>query len=88
MSVPLKFGDEAHTFSFSPACTAPRTVFQLSSGLMDLLNIRFLVAEEDLTSEDLLMGLPVLRHFRIDSKTLLDNIHISIDGMDCTAGEF
>lgn len=87
MSVALKYGDEAQTSSFSRAWTARRIVLKVSSGRMALLNLKFLVADEDLTSEDLLIGLPVLRHLPIDTKTFLENNRSLLDGMDCNAAD-
>lgn len=87
MSVALRLGYEAQIFTFSRTCTAPRTVQKLSSVRMALLNIKFLVAYADLTCEDLLIGLPVLRHLRIDTKTLLEINLSSLDRIDCEIPE-
>lgn len=40
---------------------------------MALSIVLFLVADDDLSGEDLFIGLPILEHLRIDSNTLLEN---------------
>lgn len=37
--------------------------------------------------EDLLIGLPVLQHLHVDTKTLLENNIKSLEGTDCTLPE-
>lgn len=39
---------------------------------MALLNMFLFVADEDTASEDILIGLPILRHLGIESSTLLE----------------
>lgn len=75
---------EAQTFSFSRTWTAPRTILHLASGQLALVNIKFLVADDDLACEDLLIGRPVLHHLQIDTKTLLELSRKSLDGTDCS----
>lgn len=55
----------------------------LSSERMALANITFLVADDDLACEDILIGLPVLENMGIDSCTLLERNRAVIDGTDC-----
>ena len=62
LNVALKTGDEAQSFFVSRTWVAPRTVLQLSSGQLALANVTFLVADDDLACEELIIGLPVLRH--------------------------
>ena len=73
LQVALKTGknDKAQTFRFSRSGMVPRTVLHLSAGQLALINVSFLIADDDLTCEDLLIGLPVLRHLQVDTKTLL-----------------
>lgn len=83
IEVALRQGKNTQSFTFSRSWLAPRLVLHLSSGRMALCNISFLVADDDLACEDLLIGLPVLQHLRIDSKTLLENNRATLDGTDC-----
>ena len=50
---------------------------------MALKNISFLVADDSTTCEDMLIGLPVLQHLRVDTRTLLEDKISSLDGTDC-----
>lgn len=43
----------------------------------------YLIADDDLTTNDLLIGLPVLQHLQIDTKTLLESNRSVLDGTDC-----
>lgn len=49
---------------------------------MSLCKISFLVADDDLTCEDQLIGLLVLHHLPIESKTLLENDGKTLDAID------
>eukprot|EP00737_Agarophyton_chilense_P004416 gb/GEZJ01005548.1/.p1 GENE.gb/GEZJ01005548.1/~~gb/GEZJ01005548.1/.p1 ORF type:complete len:277 (+),score=18.39 gb/GEZJ01005548.1/:1081-1911(+) len=83
LSVALKSGTETQIFAFSRTWTAPRTVLHLSSGSLALQNITYLVADNDLACEELLIGRPVLRHLRVDTETLLNNNRFALNGADC-----
>lgn len=61
---------------------APK-IFQPSIGQLPLTNIFFVVSDNELPCENLLIGLPVLQHLKIDSRILLDSWRDSLDGMDC-----
>lgn len=74
-------------FPFSRAWTVPSTVLHLSAGQMALKNIRYLVADDSLTCEDILIGLPVLRHLRVDTRTLLEDNYTSLHGTDCALND-
>ena len=84
LSVALKLNTEPQSFAFSRTWQAPRTVLQLPSGSLALANITFLIADNDLACEDLLIGRPVLRHLRVDTETLLDNNRFALNGADCS----
>lgn len=84
LSVALKAGQDPETFSFSRSWTSLRTVLHLSSGQLALSNVTFLVADGDLPCEDLLVGLPVLRHLQVDTRTLLEDRVSVLDGTDCS----
>lgn len=51
---------------------------------MALLTVTFLVANDDTACEDLHIALPVLRHLRIDSRTLLEQKWSALFGTDCS----
>lgn len=84
LQVALKSETKAQSFTFSRTWTPPRTILKLSAGPLALLNVRYLVAESNLTAEDVLIGLPVLRHFGVDTKTLLEERRDLLDGSDCS----
>lgn len=58
----------------------------ISSGQLSLKNIGFLVADDEkaLHCEELLMGLSVLRHLRVDTKTSLERNIKSLNGTYCS----
>lgn len=60
----------------------PSTVVELSVGQHVLKNIEFLVADEKVESEDLLIGLPVFLHLRVDKKRPLEENIESLTGTD------
>ena len=63
----------------------PATVLNLNSGRLALKNIRYLVPNDAMPTEDLLIGRPVLRHLRVDqNKTHLEDRIKSLDGTDCS----
>ena len=84
LQVALKSSDKAHTFKFSTSLTVPRTVIHVTAGQMALRNVKFLVADTELTNEDLLVGHPVLAHLGIDSKTMIEKSLDRLDGTDCS----
>lgn len=84
LRVPQKSGKGAQVFKFLLSWVASRTVLQLSSERLALLDIRYLVADDYLICEVILIGLPVLRHLIIDTKTLLDANLEALDRTDCS----
>eukprot|EP00171_Calliarthron_tuberculosum_P003723 IDg3723t1 len=74
---------ELKSFNFSRTWTVPRTTLHLSTGPMALRNISFLVSDAHLACESILIGLPVLRHLHIDSRTLLERNREALDGTNC-----
>lgn len=63
---------------------AQRIVLLLSFGHLAVVNVPYLVADEDLTSDDLLVGRSVFHHLRIDPRTLLEEERSILDGTDCS----
>lgn len=84
LQVALKEDDDAQSFTFSRAWTPPRIVLRLSTGPLALTNVKFLVADADLAAEDILIGLPVLRHLGVDTRTMLERDRKRLDGSDCS----
>lgn len=82
--VALKDSGESGTFKFSRTGMVPGLVLKLSSGRMALRNVSFLVADDETACEELLVGLPVLRHLGIDSRRLLEQNWNNPDGTECT----
>lgn len=85
LQVALMKGDKAQTFRFSRTWTPPRTVLRLSTGPLALTNLKFFVADDELAAEEILIGLPVLRHLGVDTKTMLERDRERLDGADCSA---
>lgn len=54
------------------------------SGPLAVLSVKYLVADADLASEDLLIGLPVLCLFCVDTNTPLKNYRDLLDTPDCS----
>lgn len=50
------------TFKFSLELKVPHLTFPLAAGTFPLLNKSFLVSDDDLGYEELLVGQPVLHH--------------------------
>lgn len=51
---------------------------------MALINITYLLADDELACEELLIGRPVLKDLQIDSISLLENNRAILDGADCS----
>ena len=72
VQVAFKTNDSTQRFTASREWVVPRLILGLSAGPLALLNVAFLVTDAQLADEDLLIGLPVLKHLEIDSKTMLE----------------
>ena len=57
----------------------------LNAGPLALLNLTFLVPDDELADGDMLIGLPVLKHLGIDTKTMLEQNRDVLDGADCSS---
>lgn len=51
----------------------PEPYYVLSAGDLMLVYISFLIANDDVAREDLLIGFPVLQHLKMDTRTPLKN---------------
>lgn len=76
---------ETVSFTFSRTLNVPLLVLQLSAGQMALLNVIFLVSDDETAFENLLSVLPVLRNLVIDSRTHLEQNWSSLYGNDCSS---
>lgn len=56
----------------------------LASGQLGLAHISYLVADDDLACEELLIGLPVIKQLQIDTRTLLETNRAVLHGSDCS----
>ena len=63
--------------------TCPRLILHLAAGKLALFNVKFLVADGGPATGDLIIGLPVLRHLKVDTRTLLERNPKFPDGRDC-----
>lgn len=59
-------------------------VLHLSAGQLELLNVKFLVADGYLSTGDFIIGHPLLQHLRVDTRTLLEENRAALDGTDCS----
>lgn len=80
MQVALKDEDDAKQFKISQIWSVPRTILKLFADPLPLLNLECLVSNSDLAVKDFLLGLPVIRHLEVDTKTLLEERKDLLDG--------
>ena len=80
----LSKNSEPEAFTFSRAWLVSRTILHLSSGRLAATNISYLVADEELTATDLIIGRPILEHMRVDTKTLIEERREGLDNIDCS----
>lgn len=69
MPAALKSGPSAEIFQLTRKWTPPRVVLGLAAGPLALVNEMFFVTDYDLAAEVLLIGLPIIQHPGLDSKT-------------------
>lgn len=82
--VAIKSGDEAQQFTANRRWEVPRLLLKLAAGPLALLNVSFIVLDAQLAAEDLLIGLPVLKHLGIDSTTMLERNFERLHETDCS----
>lgn len=85
LHVTLMYGEAPQSFTFSRFCTPPRTVIRLSPGSLDLTNIKYLVADAEIATEELLIGLSLSIHLGVDTKELLEPQRDVLDEANCSA---
>lgn len=85
LALTLLKADMANTFTFEKVLLAPSVVLHLPVGKLALRNICFLVAEskEIIEGHDLLIGAPILQHFRVNTHTLLGEHRYKLNDTDC-----
>lgn len=83
LQIALKAESDAKKITFSRTWTPSRTTLKLSAGFLALVDVKYLIASANQTIKDLFIGLPVLRHFGIDTNTLLQKHRDLLDGTDC-----
>ena len=81
-NIPFTKGEESETFTFSKKWTVPRATLYLASGRLALTHISFLRADDDLVSDDVIIGHSVLTHVGIDTKSLSEKNRQKLDGTD------
>lgn len=85
LQVALKRVKDAQSFKFSRRWHIPRTTLHLFSGKLAVMNVTFLVDDDEFASEGLIVDRPILEHMNIDTKTLLKSNRAALDGIDCSA---
>lgn len=60
----------------------PEKVLQLESSQLALTNVSLLVADDEIPWEFLIIGLPILLHFQVDTRKMLENNGLVLDGAD------
>lgn len=70
LQVALKDGERPQSFKFSRTRAHPHTVLNLAAGQLALLIVAYYVADTDLFPGDLIIGLPVLKHLKVDTCAL------------------
>lgn len=84
LKVALKKEGESTVCMFSQAWSVSSTVLHLSVDQLALRNIKGLVSDGKVESEDVPIGLPVLRNLRVDTKTLLEENGEALNGTYCS----
>lgn len=69
LQISLKKEGKAKTFTF---WCVPRIILHLAFGLLDFEGITYLVREDELECEDLLIGIQFLTHLKIETKIPLE----------------
>lgn len=71
------------TFTCSRKWIVPRTIVEVSSGNLCLLNINYMVVDGELSTEDVLIGRRILELLKIDTNTLILSNYDRINNTDC-----
>lgn len=70
-------------FSFGRMWAASRTTLHFLVDQLCLANVTYLVTDEDLASDKLLLGMPVLQNLQVETRTSLESMRAVLDGADC-----
>lgn len=84
LQLALKDSEEKKSFTLSRIWTPLHATLFLTAGPLLLANVSYLVTNAELAVEDLLLGLPVLQHLRVDTKLLSEERRDLLDGTDCS----
>lgn len=82
LAVKLKRIDKNATFTFYRTWIVSDIIFTMNGGQMATKNISFLIADQDMEAEPLLVGKPVLAHLKLGTVSLLVQNISEIDGTD------
>lgn len=83
IEVALTSTDRAETFQFSRVWKVPHLVMELPSRRLARTKTSF--SDAAIASEDVIIGLPVLQHLGIDSRTLLERNHARLCDPHCVS---
>lgn len=78
----LKKYEDSCQFRFSQIFQVSSTILKQRVGSLTMSEIFYLVADDNMACEPILIGLPVLEHLRIDTSTLLEQQRDSLDDTD------
>lgn len=81
--VALKQGADAQPFRFRRPMVVSRTILQLPAWQLALDNISFVVSDDSVAAEDMLIGLRILCHLPIDSRMFLETHYAKLDDINC-----
>ncbi|CAN8070623.1 unnamed protein product [Agarophyton chilense] len=84
LQVPLQKKEGGPKFTFSRRWEIPEIIMEMNSGKMALRNVSFLVADDKIISEPLIIGNTVLRHLKVDTNSIIDAKLPELTGTDCS----
>ena len=87
LHVLLTVGGKPQTFTMSHTWTFPRSILHQAAVKLPFRDFKFLVADDGLATGFLTIGLPVLRHPKVDTRNFLELNRRSQDSTDCAVVE-
>lgn len=82
--VAVKRRSDGKRFTLLRTWIPPRMGLKLAAVALAVLNSRFLGADSPPTVEDILTGLPILRHLGTDTKAFLESRRDLLNGVSCS----